>query len=56
LGKVYRTLPDPGAAKDDLLSVIDESREGYLFDKAQFVEVDFPAAVRKKILAMQRVG
>jgi len=53
LGKVYRIVPDARAAKDDLVRIIDESGEDYLFDKDQFVFVDFPAAVRKKILAIQ---
>jgi hypothetical protein len=56
LGKVYRVLPDARAAKDDLVRVIDESGEDYLFHSAQFALVDFPQAVRKKILAMQKVG
>jgi hypothetical protein len=30
-GKVYRTLPDARAAKDQLVRVIDESGEDYLF-------------------------
>jgi hypothetical protein len=56
LGKLYRVLPDARAAKDDLLRVVDESGEDYLFDEEQFVIVDFPQAVRKKILALQRAG
>jgi hypothetical protein len=56
LGKVYRILPDPRAAKDDLVRIIDESGEDYLFDKDQFVFVEFPPAVRKKILAIQNAG
>ena len=56
LGKVYRIVPDARAAKDGLLRIIDESGEDYLFDKAQFVFVDFPQAVRKKILALQRAS
>ncbi len=54
LGKVYRLLPDSRAAKDDLVRIIDESGEDYLFHKDQFVFVDFPLAVRKKILALQK--
>ena len=54
LGKVYRVLPDARAAKDDLIRVIDESGEDYLFDSGQFALVDFPEAVRRKILALQR--
>ena len=53
LGKVYRVVPDARAAKNELVRIIDESGEDYLFDKEQFVFVDFPAAVRKKILAIQ---
>jgi hypothetical protein len=30
LGKVYRILPDPVAAKDGLVRIVDESGEGYL--------------------------
>ena len=55
-GKVYRILPDPRAAKDELVRIVDESGEDYLFDKEQFVFVDFPAAVRKKILAIQNAS
>ena len=56
LGKVYRIVPDPRAAKDDLVRIVDESGEDYLFDKDQFVFVDFPAGVRKKILAIQNAS
>ncbi len=52
-GKVYRILPDPKAAKDDLVRIIDESGEDYLYDKSYFVFVDFPNAIKKKILALQ---
>jgi len=56
LGKVYRVVPDARAAKDDLVRIVDESGEDYLFDKAQFAFVDFPQAVRKKILALQKAS
>jgi hypothetical protein len=52
LGKVYRILPDPKAAKDDLLRIVDESGEDYLYHRDHFVLVDFPKAVKKKILAV----
>ena len=54
LGKVYRVVPDARAAKDGLIRIIDESGEDYLFDSRQFVLVDLPQAVRRKILALQR--
>jgi len=53
LGKVYPILPDAKAGKDDLVRIVDESGEDYLYDKSSFVFVDFPIAVRKKILALQ---
>ena len=56
LGKVYRILPDARVAKDDLVRIVDESGDDYLFDKAQFAFVDFPQAVRKKILALQKAS
>ena len=46
-------MPDAKAAKDDLVRIIDESGEDYLFDKEQFAFVDFPPAIKKKILAIQ---
>jgi hypothetical protein len=54
LGKIYRVLPDARAAKDDLVRIVDESGEDYLFHKGQFAFVDCPETVRKKILALQR--
>ncbi len=55
-GKIYQVIPDARAAKDDLVRIIDESGEDYLFSRAQFVLVDFPQAARKKILALQRAS
>ena len=53
-GKIYQVIPDARAAKDDLVRIIDESGEDYLFSRECFVLVDFPQAARKKILALQR--
>jgi hypothetical protein len=56
LGKVYRIVPDARAAKDDLVRIIDESGEDYLFEKSQFAFVDFPQNVRRRILALKKAG
>lgn len=56
LGKVYRMIPDPKAAKDDLVRIVDESGEDYLYHKSYFVFVDFPKAVTKKILSLRGVA
>ena len=54
-GKVYRILPDPQAAKDDLIRIVDESGEDYLYHKEHFVFVDFPKAVKKKLLSLDSI-
>ena len=56
LGKVYRIVPDARASKDDLVRIVDESGEDYLFDGGQFVFVEFPQAVRRKLLALQKAS
>ncbi len=53
LGKVYRILSDSRAAKDDLVRIVDESGEDYLYHKSHFVFVDFPPSVKKRILALE---
>lgn len=53
LGKVYRIVPDVKAARDDLVRIVDESGEDYLYHKSHFVFVDFPKAVARKILSLQ---
>jgi len=55
-GKVYRIVPDVRAAKDELIRVVDESGEDYLFAKQQFAVVNLPQAVKRRILAVERAG
>ena len=45
--KIYEILPDEPAAKDDLLRVVDESGQDYLFHRSQFILVEFPAEVEQ---------
>lgn len=52
-GKVYRILPDLRAAKDDFVRIVDETGEDYLYHKSHFVFVDFPKAIKKKLLALE---
>jgi hypothetical protein len=49
--KIYVALRDPAAEKHDLLRVIDESGDDYLYPKTFFREIDLPQAVRKAVLA-----
>ncbi len=55
-GKVYRIVPDVKAAKDDLVRVVDESGEDYLYGKKHFLIVEFPPAVAKRIRALERAS
>ena len=55
-GKIYQIIPDVRAAKDGLVRIIDESGEDYVFSRGQFAFVEFPQAVRRKILALQRAS
>ena len=52
-GKVYRITPDPQAAKDDLVGVVDENGEDYLYHKAYFVFVNLPRSIAKKIRTLE---
>lgn len=52
-GKVYRILPDPKAAKHGLVRIVDESGEDYYYDKSHFAFVNFPPAVKKRLLSLQ---
>jgi hypothetical protein len=42
LRKVYRALPDPEASSHQMLRVIDESGEDYLYPSDCFVAVELP--------------
>jgi hypothetical protein len=47
-GRVYRIVPDPRAAKDDLVRIVDESGEDYLYHEDYFLFVDFPPQRHEK--------
>ncbi len=47
--KIYVALPDPNAAKHDLIRVIDESGEDYLFPSTYFISIRLPQPVRKAV-------
>ena len=50
LWKVYRVLPDRRAEKDQLVRIIDESGEDYLYDQSWFVPIKLPRAVQAAML------
>jgi hypothetical protein len=47
--KICEVLPDEEAPKDDLLPVIDESGEDYLYHRSQFILVEFQAGVERAL-------
>lgn len=51
LRKLYEVVEDPEAEKDDMIRIIDESGEDYLYSADRFVFAPLPAAVEKAILA-----
>lgn len=50
LWKVYRVLPDEKGARHDMIRVIDESGEDYLFSAGYFVPVELPQAAKSALL------
>lgn len=50
LWKVYRVLPDEKGARHNMIRVIDESGEDYLFSATYFVPVELPQAVKSALL------
>jgi len=48
--RIYKVLPDEGAAKSHYIRVVDNEGEDYLYPVTYFVFVDFPAAVEQALL------
>jgi hypothetical protein len=51
LWKVYRVIPDKKAAQHQLVRIIDESGEDYLFDESWFVPIKLPPAAKEAMRA-----
>ena len=49
--KIYRTLPDSAAKKHNLIRVIDESSEDYLYPESCFILIELTEEVEKALLA-----
>jgi len=49
--KMYEVIPDEQAEKDDLIRVIDESGEDYLYHTSHFVFIQLPAEVERALVA-----
>jgi hypothetical protein len=49
--KIYVALRDAAAEKHNMLRIVDESGEDYLYPKAFFRSIALPQAVRRAVLA-----
>ena len=47
--KMYRVLPDRTASQDDLLRIVDESGEDYLYPAAYFIAIELPSEIEKAL-------
>ncbi len=54
ISKVYRLLPDPRAAKDKYVRIIDESGEDYLYPSDYFVPLTLPREVERALAVATR--
>ncbi len=52
--KVYQTVADEKAEKRNLIRIIDESGEDYLYSASDFVAVNLPQEVETAILSLAK--
>jgi hypothetical protein len=50
LRKIYQVIPDEVARDDNLIRIINESGEDYLYPDAYFLAVDLPQPIKDAIL------
>ena len=51
LRKIYEVVPDAQAERDDLIRVVDESGEDYLYHVKHFVFIELPEEVERVLVA-----
>ena len=56
VGMLYQVLPDEAAAAEDLLRVVDDSGEDYLYSSAKFVVIAASEAEIPKLLIASTVN
>jgi len=49
--KMYEVIPDARAEQDDLIRIIDESGEDYLYHSDYFVFLELPAEIERVLVA-----
>ena len=50
--KIYQVVPDTAAVRHQLLRVIDESGEDYLYPQNFFLPIELPKPLEKAVLAV----
>lgn len=50
IGKLYRMLPDPKAARHGYLRVVDESGEDYGYSADRFFAIELPKPLERALL------
>ena len=50
IGKLYRMVPDPKAARHGYLRIVDESGEDYGYSADRFFAIDLPKPLEKALL------
>ncbi len=51
--KLYEVLPDAEAKSENLIRVIDESGEDYMYEASSFVRLDLPPNIERAIAHAQ---
>lgn len=54
--KIYRVVPDAGAAADGDIRVVDESGEDYLYRASYFIPIAVPPLVKKSLRKAESAG
>ena len=49
--KIYEVRPDPEAAKNRYIRVVDESGEDYLYPESYFASIELPQPLRRAVLS-----
>jgi hypothetical protein len=52
LRKIYEVLEDPVAATHDMVRIVDEEEEDYLYPAAWFLAIDLPHNVEEAIVEL----
>ena len=48
--KIYQVIPDEKAERDDLIRIVDESGEDYLYHVKHFVFIELPKEVEQALV------